>query len=194
MTSAGAQRDQLLVERFVAGDRVAFEELMRAHEDRVFAVCLRVLGDREQALDAAQETFITLYRKAGQFSGRSAFTTWLYRVAVNTCYDQARKAKRAAAVPLADTRDPVDPRSQDEISAVELRPDLEAALAQLPTEFRTAVVLSDLEDLSLQEVAEALDVPVGTVKSRVFRGRRLLAEALGNRNGTPAHPTGEHHA
>ncbi len=83
--------DTALIERYLRGDVDAFNELMRAHEDRVFAICLRLLRDREAALDAAQVTFVTVFRKVDRFAGRSAFSTWLYRVAVNTCYDQARR-------------------------------------------------------------------------------------------------------
>ena len=167
---------------------------MRAHEDRVFAVCLRILTNREAALDAVQDTFITVYRKAQQFSGESAFSTWLYRIAVNTCYDQLRRTKRHQAQPLPEGSDPPDERSEDLLTSIELRPDLEQALSALPPEFRAAVVLSDLEGLPLQAIAEALDVPIGTIKSRVFRGRRLLAEHLRNLSGPPARPRGEHDA
>jgi RNA polymerase sigma-70 factor (ECF subfamily) len=178
-----AESDAALIERYLAGDVAAFEELMKAHEDRVFAICLRMLRDREAALDATQETFVTVFRKADRFAGRSAFSTWLYRVAVNTCYDQSRRMRRHRADPLPEGTDPVDHTAGDGLRAVELRPDLEAALAELPAEFRAAVVLADVEGLGLQTVAEALGVPVGTVKSRVFRGRRLLAETLGNLAG-----------
>lgn len=186
--------DAGLVKSFLEGDRRAFDELMRAHEDRVFAICLRVLTDRDAALDAVQETFITVYRKAAQFSGASAFSTWLYRIAVNTCYDHLRRNRRHQAQPLPETKDPADEHSEDLLGSVELRPDLERALADLAPEFRTAVVLSDLEGLPLQAIAEALDVPIGTVKSRIFRGRRLLAEQLRNLSGSSAHQRGEHDA
>ncbi len=189
-----AVEDSALVSSFLDGDRRAFDELMRAHEDRVFAVCLRILADREAALDAVQETFITVYRKARQFSGASAFSTWLYRIAVNTCYDQIRRTRRHQAQPLSETSDPADTRSADLIGSIELRPDLEQALAHLAPEFRVAVVLADLEGLPLQAVADALEVPLGTVKSRVFRGRRLLAEHLRNLSGSSAHQRGEHDA
>ena len=175
-----AHIDEVLVRRYLAGDADAFDELMRAHEDRVFAVCLRMLRDREAALDAAQETFVTVLRKADRFSGRSAFSTWLYRVAVNTCYDALRRAGRRKTEPLPEHTDPAYTRSGDAYASAELRPSIEEALAELPLEFRSAVVLSDLEGLALQTVAELLSVPVGTVKSRVFRGRRMLANALGN--------------
>ena len=184
--------DAQLVSAFLEGDQSSFELLMRAHEDRVFAICLRILTNREAALDAVQETFITVYRKAQQFSGASAFSTWLYRVAVNTCYDQLRKTRRHQAQPLPESADPADPHSEDALESIELRPDLEEALESLAPEFRTAVILADLEGLPLQTVAEALEVPIGTIKSRVFRGRRALAEHLRNFSGSSAHQRGEH--
>ena len=166
---------------------------MAAHEERVFAVCLRIMTNRDAALDAVQETFITVFRKAGQFKGQSAFSTWLYRVAVNTCYDQLRKQKRHRTESLTEERDPADVSNQDRLAAVELRPDTDAAVSGLPEEFQAAVILSDLEGLPLQAVADVLEVPIGTVKSRVFRGRKLLAEALGNLQGPSRHQSGEDH-
>lgn len=180
MTSAGHETE--LLARVVSGDRDAFDNVMRAHEDRVFSVCLRILGDRERALDATQDTFLTVFRKAGQFQGRSAVGTWIYRIAVNTCYDQIRRAKRRPSESLPDYVDPSDPSAEEAIESAAMRPEIELALAALPAEFRNAVILSDLEGLSLPEVAEILEVPVGTVKSRVFRGRRMLARQLGNQN------------
>ncbi len=182
MTSPGT--DSELIARVVSGDRDAFNELMRIHEDRVFSVCLRIMGDREKALDATQETFLTLFRKAGQFKGESALGTWIYRIAVNTCYDQLRKAKRRPSEHLPDHVDPSDPSAEDAMESAALRPDIEEALDALPPEFRSAVVLSDLEGLSMPETASALGIPIGTVKSRVFRGRRLLAKKLGNQTAT----------
>ncbi len=178
MTSPGTELE--LLARVVSGDRGAFDQVMREHEDRVFAVCLRVLGDREAALDAAQDTFLTVFRKAGQFQGNSALGTWIYRIAVNTCYDQIRRAKRRPVESIPEHIDPSDPGAEQAIESAGHRPEIETALASLPAEFRNAVILSDLEGLPLPEVAEILGVPVGTVKSRVFRGRRLLAARLGN--------------
>jgi RNA polymerase sigma-70 factor (ECF subfamily) len=178
-----AASDLELIDRYLAGDIEAFSALMQAHEDRVFAICLRMLRDREAALDATQETFITVFRKADRFAGKAAFSTWLYRVAVNTCYDATRRQRRRRLEPLPDAADPADPAAGDAFVAAELRPDLADALDRLPPEFRAAVVLSDVEGLALQTVSDVLGVPVGTVKSRVFRGRRLLADALGNLSG-----------
>jgi RNA polymerase sigma-70 factor (ECF subfamily) len=189
-----ADQDVALIERYLAGDTAAFNELMRAHEDRVFGVCLRMLRDRDAALDATQETFITVFRKADRFAGRSAFSTWLYRVAVNTCYDAARKAQRRRTDPLPEGSDPRDELASDDMDSVELRPDIEAALRSLSEEFRAAVVLTDLEGLSLQMVADILEVPIGTVKSRVFRGRKLLADILGNLGGPSNTQSSERHA
>lgn len=186
-----AEHDVALVERFVEGDDAAFDELMRLHEDRVFGICLRLMGNREAAFDALQETFLTLYRKADRFKAEARFTTWLYRVTVNTCYDQLRKRKRHSTASLPEGMDPADPKAGDNFTAVELRPDVAGALAGLPEEFRDAIVLFDIEDMALEDVAEVLEVPVGTVKSRLYRGRRLLAENLGNLRPGSAHQTGE---
>jgi RNA polymerase sigma-70 factor, ECF subfamily len=176
--------DAELLQRAGDGDRRAFDELMRRHEDRVFSVCLRIMRHREAALDAVQDTFLTVFRKADQFRGDSALSTWIYRIAVNTCYDHLRKAKRRPTEPLPDTHDPPDLAASDELEAVHLRPDLLAALAQIGEEFRAAIVLVDVEGLAVAEAAAVLDVAEGTVKSRLHRGRRQLARILGNGTDT----------
>ncbi|NIA23990.1 MAG: sigma-70 family RNA polymerase sigma factor [Gammaproteobacteria bacterium] len=186
--------DQVLLDRFLAGDRRAFDELMLRHEDRVFGLGFRMLGNREDALDATQQTFLTVFRKAHQFSGRSTFATWLYRVAMNTCYDRLRKAKRRRTVPMPESSDPPDLASQDALTSAELRPDLIEALTSLQPEFRAAVMLVDLEDLPFEEVAQILDVPIGTVKSRVHRGRKLLAATLRNFRDVSVHQKDDDHA
>ena len=176
--------DALLLVRVVDGDHDAFNEIMVAHEGRVFSVCLRILGDREKALDATQETFLTTFRKAHQFKGNSAVGTWIYRIAVNTCYDLLRKQKRRPSEPMPEHLDPADQGAQEAVEAAGIRPELREALDALPPEFRAAVVLSDIEGMSMPDAAETLGVPVGTVKSRVFRGRRLLAKHLGNQTAS----------
>lgn len=175
-----ADIDLDLINRYLAGDIDAFNELMDAHQDRVFGICLRMLRDREAALDATQDTFLTVFRKADRFQAKAAFSTWLYRVAVNTCYDNLRKHKRNRTGPLPDSHDPADVRSADAFTAVELRPDIQAALETLSPEFRSAVVLVDLQGMSLDQASDALEVPTGTLKSRLFRARRQLAKVLGN--------------
>ena len=185
--------DSVLLGRYLAGDSRAFELLMEAHERRVFAVSLRILRDREEALDATQETFITVLRKAGGFEGRAAFSTWLYRIAVNTCYDSLRKKGRRPTARLPETYDPPDPSIAGTLEAAELRPAIEEALAGLPQAFGAAVILSDLEGLPLKTVSDILEVPLGTVKSRVFRGRRMLAAKLGNLLDPRDYPKGDGH-
>jgi RNA polymerase sigma-70 factor (ECF subfamily) len=175
-----AAQDAELLARVVEGDHQAFNQIMRNHEDRVFSVCLRIMGDRDHALDATQETFLTAFRKADQFQGNSALGTWIYRIAVNTCYDQLRKQKRRRTDPMPEYLDPSDHSAEQAVDSAALRPEIRQALLAIPADFRSAVVLSDIEGLGLPEVAEILGVPIGTVKSRVFRGRRLLARELGN--------------
>lgn len=172
--------DATLLAKAAEGDHASFTLLMRRHEDRVFSVCLRLMGSRAPALDALQETFTTLYRKAGQYRGTAAVGTWLYRITVNTCYDLLRKERRRPLEALPDYLDPADPGGEDGFKSVELRPEIERALAALSPEFRTVVVMADVEGYSLPDVAEVLDLPIGTVKSRLFRARRQLAGNLGN--------------
>lgn len=178
-----AAQDAILLARVLDGDHDSFNEIMQGHEDRVFAVCLRILNDRDQALDATQETFLTVFRKAKQFKGDSALGTWIYRIAVNTCYDQLRRQKRRRTDPIPDYLDPQDFSAEEAVDSAGMRPEIQQALAAIPQDFRVAIVLADIEGLGLPEVAETLGVPVGTVKSRVFRGRRLLAKELGNQTG-----------
>ncbi|MEA3502969.1 MAG: sigma-70 family RNA polymerase sigma factor [Actinomycetota bacterium] len=190
MTTRSSQ-DRELIRRYLQGDVSAFDELMRAHEDRVFAICLRMMRNRDSALDATQDVFLTVFRKADRYKEQAAFSTWLYRVTVNTCYDHLRRQQRKRTESMPEHFDPSDPRSGDEFHAVELRPDIETALAGLTPEFRAAVVLVDLNGMSLEGAADTLDVPVGTVKSRVFRARRQLTKDLGNFAPGFEHPSDE---
>ena len=186
-----AHLDIELIDRYLSGDIDAFNELMDAHEDRVFAVCLRMLRDREAALDATQDTFLTVFRKADRYQAKAAFSTWLYRVAVNTCYDHLRRAKRKRTTSIPEGHDSPDPSTDALLEAVEVRPDIEAALAALSPEFRAAVVLVDLQGMSLEQASDTLEVPVGTIKSRLFRARKQLSESLGNLNPPDKHPNGD---
>lgn len=187
MTAVGD--DALLLERVVGGDHVAFSTLMRRHQDRVFSVCLRVMNNRAAALDATQETFLTVFRKAHQYRATAAVGTWIYRIAVNTCYDLLRKERRRPSEPMPDYFEPADVRAGDSFDSVELAPSISAALATLSPEFRTVVILSDIEGYALPELAELLELPLGTVKSRLFRARKQLASQLGNLLGGSEHPS-----
>jgi RNA polymerase sigma-70 factor (ECF subfamily) len=190
MTSRAAL-DRELIDRYLAGDVDAFEELMRAHEDRVFGICMRMLQDRDSALDAVQDVFLTVFRKADRYKAQAAFSTWLYRVAVNTCYDHLRRRKRKRTEPLPEHIEPADRAAASALDSIELRPDIERALATLSPEFRAAVILVDLEGMSLDGAADTLEVPGGTIKSRLFRARRQLAGELGNLGPPPKHQNGD---
>ncbi len=190
MTSRAAE-DRALIRRYLEGDISAFDELMRSHEDRVFAICLRMMRNRDEALDATQDVFLTVFRKADRYKEQAAFSTWLYRVSINTCYDHLRRRQRQRTEPIPEHLDPSDPRSGDSLNAVELRPDIDQALATLSPEFRAAVVLVDVEGMSLDGASDTLDIPVGTVKSRLFRARKQLSQELGNFAPGFEHPTEE---
>jgi RNA polymerase sigma-70 factor, ECF subfamily len=175
--------DDLLLRRARDGDTAAFGELVERHQSRIYAVCLRILADPEEARDAAQDAFITAFRKLAQFRGDAAFTTWLHRIAVNACYDELRRAKRRpmlhAATATDDDRGPEPgPPSADHADEIAGTLDVTRALAAIPDDFRIALVLADIEDLPYDEIARVLEVPVGTVKSRVHRGRIALAKEL----------------
>jgi RNA polymerase sigma-70 factor, ECF subfamily len=168
------QDDVALLRAHAAGDRYAFTELVRRHRDRLWAVALRTLGDREEAADALQDALISAYRSADRFRGDSAVTTWLHRIVVNACLDRVRRRAVRPTVPLADTEPlPVEPVDSD--TALDVR----AALAQLPVEQRAALVLVDVQGYSIAEAAAVLGVAEGTVKSRCARGRARLASLLG---------------
>ena len=186
------------------GDReAAFSELVRRYERRVFAICVRQLGSRADAEDATQDTFVHLARKAHQFRGDSRWSTFVYRVAVNACRDLQRREGRRPHVPVADVTEAqlgagVTPdTAADEVAGRETALVVQAALARLDDLSRTLIVLCAIEGLSYPEAAEILDMPVGTIKSRVFRARAQLAEMLtddpdAGRGGTPppARPAG----
>ena len=179
--------DEELVAAAQNGDGAAMDELLRRHYDRVHAVCRRIAGGTRDADDAAQEAMIRVVKNLDRFDGRSAFGTWVYRIATNTALDELRKRKRRPqlhAVTDDDrpTREPIDPIADRRVDSVVDRITIDAALADLPDEFRAAVVLRDVGDLDYAEIATVLDLPIGTVKSRIARGRRQLIEKLGNRD------------
>lgn len=172
-----------------SGDPDAFGELVRRHRDRLWAVALRTLGDREEAADALQDAFVSAYRAAGRFEGRSAVTTWLHRIVVNACLDRARRKAARPAVPLPEDLDQRIPAPAGEDPAVrgETRDVLLSALATLPAEQRAALVLVDMEGYPVDEAAKVLDVAPGTIKSRCARGRaRLLPLVRHLREGNQA--------
>jgi RNA polymerase sigma-70 factor, ECF subfamily len=178
--------DDELARRASRGDRAALDELLERHVDRVHAVCRRVLGNADDALDATQEALIAVVRGIARFDGRSQFTTWLYRVATNAALDEARRRNRR---PIPSTIDPDAAATRDPTGAVDARLDVDAALATLAPAARAAVVLRDLAGLEYSEIAEVLDIPIGTVRSRIARGRAAVAEQLGNPDDPTERPS-----
>lgn len=197
--------DRALLQAHVAGDPEAFGLLFARHRDRLWAVAVRTSGNREDAADGLQDAMVSAFRRAGSYRGDAAVTTWLHRVVVNACLDRIRAAGVRRAEPLPDdleeyaragavvsgqsafdgARDPGDP--VETTLRHEQRELLLAALAELPAEQRAAVVLVDVEGLSVAEAAQVLECAEGTVKSRCSRGRRRLAAHLsGNRPGPRA--------
>ena len=154
-----------------AGDRDALERLLHAHADRIHAVCRRIVGNPDDALDATQEAMIAVARGISRFDGSARISTWIYRVATNAALDELRRQRRRPVPAEAEVG--VDSRG-DRTAAVDARLDIDAALASIPEDFRVAVVLRDLCDLDYAEIAEVLDVPPGTVRSRIARGRAAL--------------------
>ena len=177
-------RDEDLVRRFLSGDRAAFAALVERHERRVYNLALRMTGREEDARDATQDAFLTVLRKLSSFRGESAFTTWLHRVTVNACYDLLRKRQRQPLLERAGAEDrpaTEPPPVPDHADASDLSIDVQRALLEVPQHFRVVMILHDVRDLPQEEVAQILGVPVGTVKSRLHRGRIALARALGVR-------------
>jgi len=178
-----AEPDEDLVRRYLAGDPRAFAVLVERHSPRVYNVAMRMLGDADEARDATQDAFLTVVRKATQFRGEAAFSTWLHRIAVNACYDILRKRRRQPMLRrIDDEGDPIEetgPPVSDHADSTAGTIDVGRALQRIPDEYRIVLVLADVQDLPYEEIARTLDVPIGTVKSRVHRGRVALARAMG---------------
>jgi RNA polymerase sigma-70 factor (ECF subfamily) len=184
--STDTRSDTELLAAHAAGDADAFGEVVRRHRDRLWAVALRTLGDREEAADAVQDALVSALRASGPragdgaagaaFRGESAVTTWLHRIVVNACLDRVRRKASRPADPLPE-HDVAD-RGPDPLATRELALDLDAALATLPAEQRAALILVDMYGYPVDEVATILECPVGTVKSRCARGRARLVPLL----------------
>ncbi|MFJ2110449.1 RNA polymerase sigma factor SigM [Streptomyces sp. NPDC087850] len=180
--------DQNLLSAHVAGHPHAFGELVRRHRDRLWAVALRTLGDREEAADAVQDALVSAFRAAHTFRGQSAVTTWLHRITVNACLDRARKAASRKTSPVDDTErleQLLEPHESAEAPAErqDLHRELLAALAKLPADQRAALILVDMQGYPVAEAAAILGVPTGTVKSRCARGRARLLPMLTHLRG-----------
>lgn len=173
------ESDETLVQRAGRGDRRAAEMLVERHTDKIYAVCFRMLGAQHAAEDAAQETFLRLWRNAAKWKPAGAkFETWLYRVAMNLCLDQLRKRKRDAPEEAAPEQVDHAARPDDVFLAGEKRFLIDEALAQLPDRQRMALTLCHYQELSNIEAAKVMDVSVDALESLLARGRRGLRERL----------------
>jgi RNA polymerase sigma-70 factor (ECF subfamily) len=178
--------DAEFVERWQGGDLSAFEALVRRHERRVFSLVFRMLGNREEAEDVAQEAFLALHRHGHRFRGEARFSTFVYRVAANAALNRRRSLgrRRAREEALSQRQDagddlPSAPRDPEEAaSGGQIQERVQTALLDLPRDLRMAVVLYDLEGQSYGEIAQALRIPEGTVKSRIHRARTALRDRL----------------
>lgn len=179
--------DGALVERAKGGNEDAFAALVHRHRDRAFAVAYRVVRQREDALDIAQEAFVRAYQSLAGFKGEARFSTWLHRIVVNLAldhlrrqphhdageYKDARALEEAANQVVAPTPDP-----QQAVEALEARRLIQEGLAALPAEQRTALVLREIEGLSYKEIAQAMRCSIGTVMSRLHYARRKMQDTL----------------
>jgi RNA polymerase sigma-70 factor (ECF subfamily) len=183
--------DHELARAFQAGDPKAFDELVRRHQERVFNLCYRMVGMYEDADDCAQETFVRVYRSLKEFGFRSAFSTWLYRIAVNTCknhlasrgYRRNREMVRINGNTAGESTAPAEIGDctyapNGALERKETEELVQRTIDSLPDDQRTVVVLRDVEDLSYEEIARITGLNLGTVKSKIARGRRHLREKL----------------
>ena len=182
MRPAPAEGEAVLVERAKAGDRYAFEELVRRHADRLYAVVLRFVADGDEAQEVTQEAFLRAWRSIARFEGRSAFFTWLYRIGIN---EAKRRASRRPPVPIVSLDDEPVPEAPDWSEAPETRSDqrdlrgvLERAIRGLPVEYRATIILRDVEGLSTREAAEVMDLGEAAFKSRLHRARLAVRRAV----------------
>ena len=166
------------------GDEAAFEELIHRYENKVYTLCRRMCANEQDALEAAQDTFLALWRGIGGFRSDAALSTWIYRLATNACIDHARREKKhGGSISLDDEdvtvtlTDPA-PQPEQELERRETQRLLREAIAALPEEYRRVVLLRESEQLSYAEITEITGVELGTVKSRISRGRKLLRNFL----------------
>jgi RNA polymerase sigma-70 factor (ECF subfamily) len=173
-----APTDAELLAAHRAGDKHAFGELVIRYRSRMWGIAARTLRHPEDAADVVQEALVSAYRRADSYRGEASVRTWLHRILVNACIDRLRQERRRDTVSLADVEPPE--RRLDVAADVVTRLTVEEALAALPPRQRVAVLLVDVQGWPIDEVAEILEIPVGTVKSRCARGRVRLALLLGH--------------
>jgi len=176
--------EERLIERASQGDTQAFDQLLSEHEKRMYGICLRMCRNQEDAQDCLQESMLRIFRAITSFKGQSSFSTWVYRITMNACIDELRRRKNAQQVSVDTLMEegwmPVDPGETPEEHAVSVdqQAELSRLIRQLPEDMRAAVVLRDIQGYTYEEISEILDTNVGTVKSRISRGRERLREKI----------------
>lgn len=184
-------KDKILVEKSKKGDFIAFEELVRRYEKKIYNLAYRIMGNREDAKDVLQETFLQVFRKISSFEGKADFSTWLYRIAVNACLMRKRKGKN---VKIDSLDVPILTEEEDEIKRevsydwsdnplatlenTELKRTLHTAIDSLPVDYRTIFILRDIDGLSNEEAARIAKISIPAVKSRLHRARLFLRDKL----------------
>lgn len=179
------QPEETLIRRFLQGDGGAFDRLVELCSSRVFNLAYRLVGNRDDAQDIAQEAFVRIYHALPRFQGGSSFNTWMYRIVVNVCYDELKRRRRRPSnfTDLCDydepMRDPAGGVSAEEAAMRnERRRVLQQAIVTIPEPYRMVLVLYDLQGLSYQEISDILETNLGTIKSRLNRARLILREKL----------------
>lgn len=175
----GEPTDQELLDRTAAGDQGAFSQLVRRHQDKVFNLAFRFSRDRQDAEELAQEIFFKAWRHARTFKGQSAFSTWLYRLAVNTCLNHRQSKKtRQDPLPLVGDFTAGTAAAADDLVAAERESQMKKALDALPARQKMALILASFEDRSYEEIAAVMEVSLPAVESLLFRARKNLAGIL----------------
>jgi RNA polymerase sigma-70 factor (ECF subfamily) len=170
--------DVLLIDRYLTGDEEGFTMLVKKYQNRVINIVYSLTGKTGDADDIAQEVFIKVYRNLSSFKKRSGFSTWLYRITVNTTYNHLKKQKRHLPLGYAQEPAALTKSSLEELESSERQELISEALGKLPFKFRTAIVLKEIEGLSYKDIAGTLGCRIGTVESRLFRARQMLKEIL----------------
>ena len=178
--------DEELVARSIGGDQESFNQLVLRWERPIYALAYRVIGREEDARDVCQETFLRAFRALNGFRGQAKFSSWLYRIALNLCRDWVRKERRTPVVQapeelevleMAAIREPT-PSVEDLVARRELTRVVERAMARLPEEQRTAIILKEYHELTFQEIADLVGCPLSTVKTRLYQGLSVLRREL----------------
>lgn len=188
MTEMNGNKDQELIARFQSNDAAAFDEIVLGYQDRIYGLCRRLLGNTHDAEEAAQDVFLKAFRSLHKFRPEASLYTWLYRIAVNTCIDYKRKPFFESLFRRTEEGDEIridppsgDPSPERLYESKQLGAALWKGLAKISPKLRIALVLKEIEGLSYEEIADVLEISLGTVKSRISRAREELLQILENK-------------